>query len=117
MPIRPVTLIRGAIIEEIISDYELKRGKKVEFLHIPQNYFQKIHLLLASNMAPDVIFMNNLYLPVYADFLEDLTSYVEKNVFYEKTLQALSFNGKILAFPRDTSNLVIYYNKDLFLFQ
>lgn len=104
-----------AILKPIIAEYEKQNDNvKIEFMHIPQNYFQKIHLLLASNMAPDVIFMNNLYLPVYADFLEDLTSYVEKNVFYEKTLQALSFNGKILAFPRDASNLVIYYNKDLF---
>ena len=62
-----------AILKPIIAEYERKNSDvKIEFMHIPQNYFQKIHLLLASNMAPDVIFMNNLYLPVYANFLEDI---------------------------------------------
>ena len=78
------------------------------------NYFQKIHLLIASNLAPDVIFINNLYLPVYADFLEDLTTYTDKSAFFDKTLQALSFEGKLLAIPRDASNMVVYYNKSLF---
>lgn len=103
------------ILKPIIADFEKENPDlKVDFMHIPQNYFQKIHLFFASNLAPDVIFINNLYLPVYADFLEDLTQYADKNIFYEQTLKALSFDGKILAIPRDASNMVIYYNKDLF---
>jgi len=103
------------ILEPILSDFEKNNPDvKVEFLHIPQNYFQKIHLLIASNLAPDVIFINNLYLPVYADFLEDLTTYTDKSAFFDKTLQALSFEGKLLAIPRDASNMVVYYNKSLF---
>ena len=103
-----------ALLKPLLEDFEKKNGVKIEFMHIPQNYFQKIHLLFASNMPPDVIFINNLYLPVYADFLEDLTPYVNKTNFYQKSLDAMSFNGKVLAVPRDVSNLVVYYNKDLF---
>ena len=56
------------ILKPILREFELKNPDiKVEFIHIPQNYFQKIHLLFASNLAPDVIFMNNLYLPIYAN--------------------------------------------------
>ena len=103
------------IIKPILSDFEKENPNlKVEFMHIPQNYFQKIHLLIASNLAPDVIFINNLHLPIYSDFLEDLTPYVEKEVFFEKTLQALTYNNKLYAIPRDASNMVVYYNKDLF---
>ena len=103
------------ILKPILADYEKENPNiKVDFMHIPQNYFQKIHLLLASNLSPDVIFMNNLYLPVYADFLEDLTPYTDKENFFEKTLQAMSFDGKLLAIPRDASNMVVYFNKDLF---
>ncbi len=103
------------ILNPILKEFEKEnKNVKIEFLHIPQNYFQKIHLLFASNMAPDVIFMNNLYLPIYADFLEDLTPYVNKSAFFDKTLQALTYDNKILAIPRDASNMVIYYNKDLF---
>ncbi len=103
------------ILKPIIKEFEKENPNlKVKFIHIPQNYFQKVHLLFASNLAPDVVFINNLYLPVYADFLEDLTKYTDKELFYKKTTDALSFDGKILAIPRDASNLVIYYNKDLF---
>ena len=106
------------ILEPILADFERDNPDiKVDFMHIPQNYFQKIHLLFASNTAPDVIFVNNQYLPIYANagVLEDLSGYdFEFDKFYEKSLKALSHEGKIYAVPRDVSNLVIYYNKDLF---
>ena len=86
---------------------------KIDFMHIPQNYFQKIHLLFASNTAPDVIFVNNLYLPIYANagLLQEMSP---DDVFYKQSLDALSWKGKLYAIPRDVSNLVIYYNKDIF---
>jgi len=56
------------IIKPLLNDFEKQNPDiKVDFMHIPQNYFQKIHLLFASNTAPDVIFINNQYLPVYAN--------------------------------------------------
>ena len=102
------------ILKPILSDFENEIPDiKVDFMHIPQNYFQKIHLLFASNTAPDVIFINNQYLPVYANagLLEELHA---SNGFYPKSLEALSLNGKLYAIPRDVSNLVIYYNKNIF---
>ena len=102
------------ILKPIISDFEKENPDiKVDFMHIPQNYFQKIHLLFASNTAPDVIFINNLYLPVYANagVLEELNTDQE---FYPQAIQALSWHGKLYAIPRDVSNLVIFYNKDMF---
>lgn len=103
-----------AILKPILAEFEKENPDiKVEFVHIPQNYFQKLHLLFASNLAPDVLFINNLYLPIYANagMLEELP---KNDVFFEKALQSLSYNGKLYAIPRDVSNLVIYYNKDLF---
>lgn len=103
------------ILKPILSDFEKENPAiKIDFMHIPQNYFQKIHLLFASNTAPDVIFINNLYLPIYANanLLEELT--VNQNDFYPQALEALSWNGKLYAIPRDVSNLVVFYNKDLF---
>lgn len=103
------------ILMPILAEFEAQNPDiKIEFMHIPQNYFQKIHLLLASNMAPDVIFINNLYLPVYANFLEDLSDWDQKENFYKKSLDTLSYNGKLLAIPRDVSNMVVFYNKSLF---
>ena len=106
------------ILEPILEEFEKENPEiKIDFMHIPQNYFQKLHLLFASNTAPDVIFINNLYLPIYADAgkLEDLTDYnLTDEDFYPKATEALSRNGKIYGIPRDVSNLVIFYNKDIF---
>ncbi len=106
------------ILKPILSEFEKENPDiKIDFMHIPQNYFQKLHLLFASNTAPDVVFLNNQYLPVYvnAGKLEDITDYnlVDQN-FYPKAVEAMSRNGKIYAVPRDISNLVIFYNKDIF---
>lgn len=109
-----------SILKPILSDFEKENPDiKVDFMHIPQNYFQKIHLLFASNTAPDVIFMNNQYLPVYANagVLEDLTPYFEEleyKSYYPTAVEALSWDKKVYAVPRDVSNLVVFYNKDIF---
>lgn len=105
------------ILKPILKDFEEQNPDiKVDFMHIPQNYFQKIHLLFASNTAPDVLFMNNQYLPVYANagVLEDLSNEFEFDKFYTNSVDALKWQGKIYGVPRDISNTVIFYNKDLF---
>ena len=108
------------ILKPILMNFEKENPNiKVDFMHIPQNYFPKIHLLFASNTAPDVVFINNQYLPIYANagVLEDLSklkSDFEYDKFYDKSLQTMSWQGKIYAVPRDVSNLVVFYNKDLF---
>lgn len=103
------------ILTPILAEFEKENPNiDVELVHIPQNYFQKIHLLFASNLAPDVLFLNNLYLPIYANagVLEEFKT--RPLGYYEKSLQSLSFKDKLYAVPRDISNLVIYYNKDIF---
>ena len=108
------------ILKPLLLDFEHDNPDiKVDFMHIPQNYFQKLHLLFASNTAPDVIFINNQYLPVYANagLFEDLSGEDEIfhfKDFYTKSLDALRWQGKLYAVPRDISNLVIYYNKNIF---
>ncbi len=107
------SITETGIINRIITDFETQNPDiKVNFIHIPQNYFQKLHLMFASNTPPDVIFLNNLYLPLYANYLEDLSKYVQTEDFYEPALEGLSYNGKILGVPRDISNLVLYVNLD-----
>lgn len=106
------------ILKPILDTFEKENPDiKIDFMHIPQNYFQKLHLLFASNTAPDVVFINNIYLPVYANagLLEDLTNtdLINGN-FYKKALDAMTYKGKIYAIPRDISNLVIFYNKNIF---
>lgn len=103
------------ILKEILTDFENETKINVEFIHIPQNYFQKIHLLFASNLEPDVVFINNHYLKMYSDanLLEDLTPYFSAHDFQETALNCLKDNGKLYAVPRDISALVIYVNKNI----
>jgi len=112
-----------AIIKPILREFETKNpGIKVNFIHIPKNYFQKIQLLIASNLAPDVIFINNFYGPLYVegDILYDLDYFLKKddsimlNTYYKQAISALTYKKHLYALPRDISNLVIYYNKDIF---
>ncbi len=105
------------IIKPILQKFEEQNPDiKVDFMHIPQNYFQKIHLLFASNTPPDVIFINNLYLPIYANagVLEPIDGVFDTSQYNENVLKALSFKNKLYAVPRDVSNLVVFYNKDFF---
>ena len=102
------------ILNKIIKDFEEENPDiRINFIHIPQNYFQKIHLLFASSQAPDIIFLNNLYLPLYASKLEALTDFADTNAYYPESLKAMSCDGRLYAIPRDISNLVFYRNKNL----
>ena len=102
------------ILKQIIKDFEKENPQiKINFIHAPQNYFQKLHLLFAANQAPDVLFINNLYLPIYASKLENLSELINKKDFYQQSIEAMSIDGKLLAIPRDISTLVFYRNKNL----
>ena len=104
------------ILKPILAEFEKENPTvRVDFMHIPQNYLQKIHLLFASNTPPDVIFVNNLYLPIYANagVLEPLGR-IDTKIYDKRALKSLSWQGKLYAVPRDISNMVIFYNKDLF---
>lgn len=102
------------ILKNVIKNFEKENPNiKINFIHIPQNYFQKLHLLFASNSAPDVLFINNLYLPVYANHLFDLTDKFNEKDFYKQSFEGLSYNKKLFAVPRDISNLIFYVNTDI----
>ncbi len=111
------------ILKPLIEEFEQENPDiSIEFIHTPQNYFQKLHLLAASNLMPDVVFVNNMYGPLYAEnklFL-DLNEFLKKDEnlshddFFEESLNSLTYRESLYALPRDVSNLVIFYNKDIF---
>lgn len=111
------------IIKSIIDDFEAQTPSvKVNLIHIPDNYFQKLHLLIASNLAPDVIFINNINAKMYVDAnkIEPLNTYIAKSSslnqfdFFTSALNSVTYDENIYLIPRDISNLVVYYNKNLF---
>ena len=105
-----------ALLKQVIEDYERKNPSvKIEFIHIPENYFRKLHLLYASKTEPDVVFVNNIYAPLYikANLFEDLSALNDENTYFKSSTDCFTYNGKLYAVPRDVSGLVIYVNKDI----
>jgi multiple sugar transport system substrate-binding protein len=103
------------ILNPIIKDFEEQNPDiKIEVMHIPQDYMKKLHLLFASNLAPDVLLINNLSLPVYTKFLEPLDNVINKKDYFNQALNSMSVDNKLYAVPRDSSTLVVYYNKNIF---
>ena len=104
-------------INGVIRDYEAQNPNiKIKLIHIPQNYFQKIHLLFASGLEPDIVFFNNHNINMYikAGLLEDISSYFDENSFFPQAVKCFQFKNKTYAIPRDISALVVFYNKDIF---
>lgn len=105
-----------SILKKVISDYEKENPEiKIEFIHVPENYFRKLHLLYASKTEPDVVFVNNIYAPLYikANLFEDLTGTIDENEYFPSALNCFKQDNKLYAIPRDISSLVLYINKDI----
>lgn len=104
------------ILQQVIKKYETQNPNvKIEFIHVPENYFRKLHLLYASKTEPDVVFLNNTYAPLYinAGLLEDLSGKFDENKFFTSSINCFKNDGKLYAIPRDVSNLVLFVNKNL----
>jgi len=112
-----------AILRPLIQEFEAENPDiQVEIMHIPDKYFQKLHALLAANLAPDVMFLNNIQFPAYASngaFL-NLEPYLAQSQqlqatdFFPQTLDGFRWQAQIQGIPRDASNLVVFYNQELF---
>lgn len=120
-----------AVLKTLLGEFEATHPKiHVQLLHIPENYYQKLHILVAGDMTPDVIFTNSISFPIYASqgIFRDLrpllanqsgSSGLTAELFYPSSLKAFQWKtaeGQEMlgALPRDISNLVIFYNQDLF---
>ncbi|MBY0450589.1 MAG: sugar ABC transporter substrate-binding protein [Cyanobacteria bacterium] len=125
-----------ALYQQEITVFEALHPQiHIALLHIPDNYYQKLHLLAASDLLPDIVMINSQYLPVYAShgLFEDMSGFqlvgseTSKSpseslsgIFYPNALKAMetpiNTSGKpvLAAIPRDISNLVVYLNKEAF---
>ncbi len=95
---------------------------QVKLLHIPaRDYWTKLTAMFAAGKAPDLIFINNINFPAFAakGLLVPLEDYIKKDnfdtgLYYKGILDAFRYKGRLYVLPRDVSNLVLYYNRDLF---
>ena len=75
--------------------------------------------MISAGQAPDLLRLGDLDMPAMEDIIEPLDSYIERDKydltdFYEKAIEAMKVNGKILGLPFSMNVSLLYYNKDLF---
>lgn len=116
------------VVRSLVGEFEASHPDiHVDILHIPDQYYQKLHILIAGGMVPDVIFTNSIFFPVYASqgIFQDVIPYLNRSPslkaehFFLQSLQAFHWKTKgnieiLGAVPRDVSNLVVFYNAELF---
>ena len=110
------------IYEALIEEFESENPDIiVDLIHIPSagDYEQNLATLIAAGAAPDVFFINNISLPGFAAQgafmpLEQFADEAFLEDFFPGHLDAFRYQGELMALPRDISNLVLFYNQDLF---
>ncbi len=106
-------------LDTIIADFKAKNPKiDVVVENAPfADYFTLLQAGVASGDAPDVFELNYENFVTYAanNTLLDISSMVSKDApFYPKALEAFSYEGKQLALPESFSDVLLFYNADLF---
>lgn len=110
-------------LDEMIAAFEAANpGVTVKVETAPfDQYFTKLQTLIAGGTAPDVYELNFENFVSYASKgvlanLDDLASadpgFVDR--FYPRAYEAFSLNGVQYGLPESFSDVVLFYNKDLF---
>jgi multiple sugar transport system substrate-binding protein len=83
------------------------------------DYWTKLPALAASNRLPDIISMQSLRVPGFAQLMEPLNDRIERDhfdvsAFNKSIIAGLSLDQKLYALPYDFGPLIVYYNNDIF---
>jgi multiple sugar transport system substrate-binding protein len=105
--------------EEAFADFRQSHPNiDLQVLHITGNYEDKIKVMFAGKVAPDVIFMYPTALPAWVDLgaLRPLNDLLGTNAadYFSAGVQTFSYRGKIYGLPKDASAEILFYNPVLF---
>lgn len=109
--------------KELINEYEKSHPDvKITMQPVPwDNYQDKISTMVAGNSAPDIIYMDGIWLASFAqkNVLYNLNNFAKDKDFnlsdFQKVLRdQASYNGNLYLIPRDLDYVVLFYNKDMF---
>ena len=86
-----------------------------------QGITDKLTVAINGGNPPDIVLFDRFMVGQWADagLFEDLTQIAESNgiskdMFYDFAWQEANYQGKFYAFPFDTDNRVLFYNKKMF---
>lgn len=126
-----------AIVSDSLRAFEQANpGVKVKRINPGDagSHYTKLQMMMASGDAPDVFYVGNERIPLYANagLLEPLDAYVAADAaskdadalhldeFYPQVVDAFRYDGKnagrgaLWGIPKDFTTVGFYYNKDLF---
>jgi multiple sugar transport system substrate-binding protein len=112
-----------ATLKPLLAEFQRQNPDvPITLIHIPDEYPHKLRLMAAGGALPDVMFIENQTLAGFAakGVMQDLGNRLKTDKtlhdgdFFPASLAALRWQDRLYAIPRDVSNLVIYYNQDLF---
>jgi multiple sugar transport system substrate-binding protein len=94
---------------------------KVNFLHTPQNYGDKLQTMLAGGDYPDVMYLGNGSILSYVsrDQLAPLDTFIDSDDLdtsdiFEANLELYNVDGVQYGFPADAPSQQLFYNKTMF---
>ncbi|GAB4161822.1 MAG: hypothetical protein Fur0021_35420 [Candidatus Promineifilaceae bacterium] len=115
---------RDAYLQLVAAFEEAHPEIDVEVTHIPSDreYRTRLATDFAAGTPPDVTLMNYRRIAGFAakGLLEPLGPYLDKSDlitakdFYPVAIEAFNWEGTVMCIPQNISNLVVYYNQDLF---
>jgi len=105
--------------EEAFADFRQSHPEiNLQVLHITGNYEDKIKVMFAGKVAPDVIFMYPTALPAWVELgaLRPLNDLLGTNVadYFAAGVRTFSYRGRIYGLPKDATADILFYNPALF---
>ncbi|HEY3268892.1 MAG TPA: sugar ABC transporter substrate-binding protein [Armatimonadota bacterium] len=115
----------GMLVDEFMHE---NPDIRVRIVHVPQNYIQKLQIMVAGGTAPDVFFLPDADFPAFVvkktmmplDGFISKSSVIRTKDFWPTALTRYSYDGRRLgrgtlyALPKDIGPFAMFYNKDLF---
>jgi multiple sugar transport system substrate-binding protein len=111
------------LYQQLINEFEASHPNiSVSIDWLPWDAYEtKLTTGFAAGTPPDIfwLWINDMQYLASNNKLLDLTSYVQKDNynladFFPVTLDAYKYNNGLYGIPRESSAIVLYYNKDLF---
>jgi multiple sugar transport system substrate-binding protein len=117
------------IFTKLVAEFERENPDiKVRYIQVPQNYMQKLQIMMAGGTPPDVFYIPDGDFPAFVvkDTMVSLTPFIEKSdvikpeEFWPTALSRYRYSGTelgrgdVYALPKDIGPFVMYYNKEIF---
>lgn len=86
----------------------------LELVYMPSaTFFTRLTQAQAAGKGPDLFLIDQQSIPALSGAIQPIDRYLDPNPYFQSAVQALSFNGSILAVPKAVRTPLLTYNKDL----